>query len=76
MGLYILSMVTGMFIALIFLFVGYNFGVYKTSKEVKEIKKVAKELKEEIDDFPKTLDGKFFSREMAIKNMSMKDGDD
>lgn len=28
-----------------------------------------------VDNFPKSLDGKFFSREMAIKQMSMKEGD-
>ena len=27
------------------------------------------------DNFPRSLDGKFFSREMAIKQMSMKEGD-
>lgn len=28
-----------------------------------------------VENFPTSLDGKFFSREMAIKQMSMRDGD-
>lgn len=66
------------------IFIGKTWGedrTYSTGEEVQNAYEVGFKdgLKNannsDIDDFPKSLDGKFFSREMAIKQMSMGEGD-
>lgn len=69
---YIIALLLTGVINLIFLYVGYKIGSNKAEVYTDEREET---IEEEKDDFPKTLDGKFLSREIAIKNMSIKDGD-
>ena len=78
----VLAAAVGMFIGMIMFMAGYDLATYRVVKALETIKeeKYIEDCINEIDDiededFPRTLDGKFFSREMAVKNMSMKDGD-
>lgn len=65
---YIISIVIGMALSICLLFIGIKIGETLPQE-------IIEEQVEEKDDFPKTLDGKFLSREAAIKSMSMKEGD-
>lgn len=64
----ILLIIIGMVLSLLFLMLGYKLG-QGVGKDEETIST------EGSDDFPKTLDGKFYSREAAINSISLKEGD-
>lgn len=85
----IFLIVLGIALGAVIFFTGYELGHYMNLKEqADEIAKTAKhaartydEIKEiekvfvNDDDFPRSVDGKFYSREAAIRNMSLEDDD-
>lgn len=69
----ILLVILGMLIAYVMFDVGYKIGLRSS---VKDVDTDIREVQEAINDFPTTLDGKFYSREAAIRQISMERGDD